>query len=233
MAIGEDAKEKRSALNLPKITPGGGRSFHFNGGESNSGMGVPRSSDVWMQVVMVRDGTQIWLYLDGVLQRADPVHRGNPHVTNSQLYIGAMFGEKEFWKGAIDELKIFGEVLTAGDVLELYQSEICNSYQSLDEEFSLLLRRLDDFQGGTRQNESAASLEAKFTALVERLDHFLGGSRQNGSQEPEDESIEDRFTSFLNRLNVLENDSGTRLNKQWEAIAVVICFTSLLMGLGF
>ena len=75
----------------------------------------------WMHVAAVSDGTTMRIYLNGA---ADPSSAGAPsgiHVSSRNMQIGAWEyapGQRStFFKGLIDEVKVFNHALSAGEIM--------------------------------------------------------------------------------------------------------------------
>lgn len=82
----------------------------------------------WHHVVGVNDGTDLKIYIDGVLENTNV--GGGGTIQNSSatdFYIGRRQGtsngnHKNFWKGAIDEVSVFNTGLSASAVTTIYNS---------------------------------------------------------------------------------------------------------------
>jgi hypothetical protein len=93
-----------------------------------SGLGL--SSGVWQHIVVVYDGSQsstsrVKLYLDNV-DESSKLSGAWPDATlinsTSPLTVGRVLGLPWFFDGDIDEIGIWGRVLTASERTELYDS---------------------------------------------------------------------------------------------------------------
>ena len=76
----------------------------------------------WHQLTGTFDGTQIALYIDGILwaTERDP---GTIGVNNQNLYIGRAvpgFETGYFFDGSIDDVRIYNRALSSGEVQQLY-----------------------------------------------------------------------------------------------------------------
>jgi hypothetical protein len=69
----------------------------------------------WTHVAGTYDGTTLRLYVNGVLVRSGTVGGPMP-VSNAVLRIGGHSGSGQFFKGAIDEIRIYNRALTAAEV---------------------------------------------------------------------------------------------------------------------
>jgi hypothetical protein len=82
---------------------------------TNSTEGATLSMD-WHHVAATYDGKDIKVYIDGLLVNTVN-HPGSVGDGNKNLVIGAF--SNEYWKGSIDELRIYSKVMTAGEVKQL------------------------------------------------------------------------------------------------------------------
>ena len=74
-------------------------------------------ADSWSHMVGTYDGTNIKIYINGVLKETK-LHTGNISDENRALTIGKF--DTEFWKGSIDEFFIYNKVLTQEEATQLY-----------------------------------------------------------------------------------------------------------------
>ncbi len=88
----------------------------------NSSMGnVPEN--IWTYVVVRFDGTRAEAYINGVY--TDKLEVGGVGDTNdANLYFGRRKGERQEFKGVMDEVKIYPRVLSADEILENYEAGI-------------------------------------------------------------------------------------------------------------
>ncbi|MEK6837067.1 MAG: LamG domain-containing protein, partial [Nanoarchaeota archaeon] len=78
----------------------------------------------WHQVVGTRDGTNVKMYVDGVLVATGVDHRYNLDGSTN-LAIGSIAtGTSSFWNGAIDEVKIVNGSLTAAEIAADYRKGV-------------------------------------------------------------------------------------------------------------
>ena len=77
--------------------------------------------DQWHHVVGVYNGKKISLYVDGVKIGATAA-RGPLKNSSSPLFIG-MGGTSKFYKGAIDDVRIYNVALTASEITAMYQDD--------------------------------------------------------------------------------------------------------------
>lgn len=90
--------------------------------------------DKWSFVCLTYDGVEVKTFLNGSLVWSMP-YSGVLERNNSSLHIGKdMPGGMEFFRGALDDLRIYNESLTSQQVLSLLND---NSGSDFDEEFSM------------------------------------------------------------------------------------------------
>jgi hypothetical protein len=78
---------------------------------------VPAGAGIWHHVVGVYDGTKEYLYVDGSIagQCVAPAYSPN----NAPIEIGRAY-DRNYFKGSIDDVRIYNRALSAGEVLELF-----------------------------------------------------------------------------------------------------------------
>jgi len=88
------------------------------------------SYDAWNHVVLSYDGTNIKLYINGTLQKT-AVSSGKMSITdNSPIYIGK-YTNSQIYKGKMDEVKMYGKILSDQDVEDSYRSALNSKLLSL------------------------------------------------------------------------------------------------------
>jgi hypothetical protein len=127
--------------------------YNHNGGNTACQLTVNSTlvPGTWYHVAVVYDGTNAWLYTNGVLAANGPVTGFYPCVTARGMFVGArtdLNGGTQFL-GSMDELAIYTNVLTAAQVLADYNAGTTasppQSYTSLvSSRNPLLYYRLDD-----------------------------------------------------------------------------------------
>ncbi len=69
--------------------------------------------DAWHHICLTYDGTTARLYADGV----EVVSGARDwSLTLSQVRIGGQMNNAEFWQGSLDDLRVYGRVLSAGEI---------------------------------------------------------------------------------------------------------------------
>lgn len=76
------------------------------------------TSGTWTHIAGTYDGTDIKLYINGVLTSTTN-HPGTITNLNRNLYIGQNEGSS-YWEGTVDELFIYGRAITQAEVTQLY-----------------------------------------------------------------------------------------------------------------
>jgi glucose/arabinose dehydrogenase/chitodextrinase len=97
----------------------GGTVPHFyvgtTGGLTGGSLGSALPLGQWSHVAIVFNGTQAQFYVNGALVATRPVS-ASITARGNQLRIGADANTQQFYKGAIDDLRIYKRVLTASEV---------------------------------------------------------------------------------------------------------------------
>ncbi len=83
---------------------------------TNSALGA-YAADTWTHMVGTYDGTNIKIYINGVL-KGTTIHAGNIAGLDTDLFVGRF--DTDYWKGSIDEFFIYNKVLTQEEVTQLY-----------------------------------------------------------------------------------------------------------------
>ena len=95
-------------------------------GYSDYLIGGPSPQGQWIHMVGTYDGTDVKLYVNGVLQFSTP-HSGTFSTDFTGLTIGASHNDGshapiEAFNGKVDEVNIFAQALTEQEVLQVYQA---------------------------------------------------------------------------------------------------------------
>jgi len=82
------------------------------------------SADTWYHVVVVFTSTTIKVYVNGSEVKSSTISQSNDNQ-NHVLKVGKWnSSDPRWWNGSVDDLAIFNRVLTADEVLNIYQSQI-------------------------------------------------------------------------------------------------------------
>jgi lysophospholipase L1-like esterase len=95
-------------------------------GYSDTTIGGPAPLGQWVHLAGTYDGTDVKLYANGVLQFSSP-HSGTLSADITGITIGAGYNDGghapiEAFNGKIDEVNVYGQALTAQEVLQVYQA---------------------------------------------------------------------------------------------------------------
>ena len=95
-----------------------GGSFYV--GTAGIGKSVANKFDAWRHIVITYDGTAMIFYLDGVPQEVIPATGNIYYGLNDAVMLGQDGTAGRFFKGLIDEVRIYDRAITEGEVKELY-----------------------------------------------------------------------------------------------------------------
>ena len=105
----------------------------------------------WHHIVGVKNGSTMYLYVDGVLDGTTTDSTNTTTTNTSAVQIGRRGGGSNFWSGNLDELKIYNSALTASQVkLEYNRAQ------------SLVLGSMSDTSGLTGGNVASNSAAAEY-----------------------------------------------------------------------
>lgn len=80
--------------------------------------------DVWNFLTLTYDGVNMSIYLNGVLDSTSQVGLGKVHLAMTDNYIGSFGGISNFYRGYLDEFKVFSISLTEDEVLNLFHNNL-------------------------------------------------------------------------------------------------------------
>jgi len=94
--------------------------------------GVVPSQNVWINVVGTYDGSNVKIYIDGVLKGTASA-TGNINTNNTILFLGdsGFGGFSSIFNGAIDEVSIYSRGLTQSEVTSIYNGGAPNDVSSI------------------------------------------------------------------------------------------------------
>jgi len=98
--------------------------FYGGGGIATSTTSINTGS--WVMCTVTYDGTNIRVYVNGVLENTGANRTGA--ISGSNRYVGADGGVGNFWNGSLDELGTWSVTLTANDINLLYNAGLGNQY---------------------------------------------------------------------------------------------------------
>jgi len=96
--------------------------FRFYTGQNDYVAGTTNfSTNTWYHVVGTYDGSNIKIYVNGVLEGTQP-YTGTPLTTTEPLVIGRMYGNYSgyYHDGLINQVRLFNSAVSASQVTELY-----------------------------------------------------------------------------------------------------------------
>jgi hypothetical protein len=76
----------------------------------------PLPVSAWSHVALTYDGAKLRLYVNGELIDCSPTPAGAPRVTAGELQIGGPNGYGNFFRGRLDEVRIYNRALNAAEV---------------------------------------------------------------------------------------------------------------------
>ncbi|AFC23413.1 LamG domain protein jellyroll fold domain protein [Saprospira grandis str. Lewin] len=122
-------------------------------------------NDNWHHVLYTRSSTEGKVYVDGVLITTTSIPSNcPPHYATAQesAVIGMRFNQTKYFKGKLDELKIFNYALGADEVLAVYEnsSTIGACYLDVETEESL------SYSSGVLTSNTATKTTASFLKLI-------------------------------------------------------------------
>lgn len=82
--------------------------------------------NTWYHLAMTYDGTVMKMYVNGQLKNSKALS-GKLAVTTRNLCIGSNDGEKKFFNGSIDEVKIFGNALDQTEIQTHFNNKVVSS----------------------------------------------------------------------------------------------------------
>jgi Concanavalin A-like lectin/glucanases superfamily len=99
----------------PNVPNGG---TETTSGERNEALGEdPLPTDVWSYVALTYDGSRVTLYVDGTLVDCSEAPSGSPRLSEGALRIGGAGEAGHFYKGRIDEVRIYNRAVSRQEVI--------------------------------------------------------------------------------------------------------------------
>ena len=93
------------------------------------------ANDTWMHIAAVADGTNTYLYLDGVVQTAVGSYDGTIITPNANLYIGVQGVDAAYlpfiWTGNISNVGLWDSALSEDQILTIYNGGVPSDISSL------------------------------------------------------------------------------------------------------
>lgn len=92
------------------------------------------SKDTWLHIASTYDSISGYskIYYNGAI--SDSLYVGNKtaHVSNSSLYIGTGKGSNNYFKGNIDEVRLYNRALNKNEIYQLYVEGTCSNITKND-----------------------------------------------------------------------------------------------------
>jgi len=85
---------------------------------------TPLTAGTWNHIVGLYDGTDMKIYVNGVLDETASRPGETIKTDNLNFYIGTLKGTSQPFDGIIDEVRIYNRALTAAEIKRLYESEL-------------------------------------------------------------------------------------------------------------
>jgi hypothetical protein len=162
--------------------------FHINGGYQlvNLSMGSI-NENAWYHLAATFNGSNISIYLDGVLRNSTTVSPGTISTIAYNLTIGANSGATyiEFFNGSIDDVRVFNRSLSSQQVLALYnnRSDLLVSQElTANQTWAVCATPNDGSSDGTTVCSNSVTLYAfgpRITSLV--LNSTSAANRSDGN----------------------------------------------------
>ncbi|MFN8440562.1 MAG: LamG-like jellyroll fold domain-containing protein, partial [Caldilineaceae bacterium] len=96
--------------------------LHVEENGSSSDWFAPIRPEVWYQAVVTSDGGVMRLYLNGQLAQ-EGVHNGFPNAGSLRIGTNLAQDNSSYFRGFLDELRIYRAALTAEEILPMYEIE--------------------------------------------------------------------------------------------------------------
>ncbi|MFC3812838.1 LamG-like jellyroll fold domain-containing protein [Lacihabitans lacunae] len=115
---------------LGTYTSAGNKLLHFSAGSVNivSVSNQPQYYDnSWHNMIVTSNGTTIKLYLDGVEVGS---LNGTLNTASSSLFIGRFITASDYFKGALDDIRIYNRALSHQEIQTMYLSEVPSQYNT-------------------------------------------------------------------------------------------------------
>ena len=103
-------------------------------GNFNAFSGVVPSQNVWYNIVGTYDGSNVKIYIDGVL-KATTSASGNINTNNTILYLGdsGFGGYSQILNGNLDEVSIYSRGLTQSEVTDIFGQGVPSDVSSISD----------------------------------------------------------------------------------------------------
>jgi len=97
--------------------------YRYDGTNNPGSIGTTTINDsAWHHIVGVKNGSTLYLYIDGVLNDSDADTTTGTTTNSSPVYVGMRGGGTNYYAGTVDDIQIYNNALTASEVSALYTS---------------------------------------------------------------------------------------------------------------
>lgn len=175
----------------------------------------------WHHCAGTFDGRALRVYLDG--KEIGALERPGKIAANAEApaFVGSLSGTGEHFQGAIDDLRIYEEALSPGEVAALYKGGVA-AVEKVARQFEDRVNKF--YAAGTSFAETMAGTRKNLVESGRQLDPDLAGAllTRLKSNFPEDY---DSFVSWtetgpIGYLNALDNDVNTREARRLVELAL-------------
>eukprot|EP00357_Protocruzia_adherens_P036975 CAMPEP_0115006168 /NCGR_PEP_ID=MMETSP0216-20121206/20326_1 /TAXON_ID=223996 /ORGANISM="Protocruzia adherens, Strain Boccale" /LENGTH=336 /DNA_ID=CAMNT_0002372673 /DNA_START=27 /DNA_END=1037 /DNA_ORIENTATION=+ len=83
------------------------------------------STDVWIHVAVTREINTISLSVNGQQVSVGQLNQWEITIEDTAFYIGSIFQKNTWWEGAIDDVRVYDDVLSVDRIREIYNQEVC------------------------------------------------------------------------------------------------------------
>jgi hypothetical protein len=92
---------------------------------------VTLNDDTWHHIAFVKSGPTLYLYVDGVLNSTTPDLTTGSTANTAPLYLGSRLGQMNWFKGGIDNLRIWNVARSCEEIRQLRNCELTGSEPNL------------------------------------------------------------------------------------------------------
>jgi hypothetical protein len=87
----------------------------------------------WHNIVMTYDDDFLWFYLDGLLETKMPKNFRSRFLEGDSVMVGARFSNENvrFFNGCVDDIEFYNRVLSAQEILKLYNAPDPKPYKNI------------------------------------------------------------------------------------------------------